>query len=227
MLFIGHDSIQTHCDSYLSLSNSPSKVASIQKNRGDKLHDYMMRLIGYDSIQTRWFISCRFQIQTILIGVTLQYPALKRFRLISADTWYGSNILTWINYNASVLQSLTYLLIRAHFSEMGRGQFNMSPFKALPILWDGSSFWWMGCWKFFMLPYKNLIYLSNGITFWRMVFQLKPTCNFANRTDARKIRIIFSEVQRLSAAHLRVVLKSSTFICTKVVIIFLLTRACQ
>ena len=90
------------------------------------------------------------------MGVTLQYPALKRFPLVSADTWYGSNTLTWINYNASVLQSLTYLLIRAHFSEMGRGQFNMSPFKALPISWDGSSFWWMGCWKFFMLPLRTL-----------------------------------------------------------------------
>ena len=53
MRFIGHDSIQTHCDSDLSLSNSPNNVASIQKNRRDKLHDYMMRFIGYDSIQTR------------------------------------------------------------------------------------------------------------------------------------------------------------------------------
>ena len=126
MPFISYDSIQTRCDSYLSLSNSPNYVASIQKNRGDKLHDYMMRFIGYDSIQTRWFISYLFQIHTIM-EVTFQYPALKRFPLVSADTWYGSNTPTWIDYNASVLQSLTYLLIRAHFSEMGHGQFNMSP----------------------------------------------------------------------------------------------------
>ena len=139
----------------LSLSNSHNSVASIQKNREDKLHDYRMRYIGYDSIQTRWFISYCFQIRTIM-EVTLQYPALKRFLLVSADMWYGSNTPTWINYYASVLQSLTYLLIRAHFSEMGRGQFNMSPFKALPISWDGSSFWWMGCWKFFMLPLKTV-----------------------------------------------------------------------
>ena len=116
----------------LLLSNSHNNVASIQKNRGDKSHDYMMQFIGYDSIQTRWFISYRFQIRTIM-EVTLQYPALKRFSLVSADTWYCSNSLTSINYYASVLQSLTYLFIRAHFSEMGRGQFNMSLFKALPI----------------------------------------------------------------------------------------------
>ena len=54
----------------LSLSNS---VASVQKNRGDKSYrvivalsyNYTMRFIGYDSIQTRWFISYRFQIRTI------------------------------------------------------------------------------------------------------------------------------------------------------------------
>ena len=159
-----------------------------------------MRFIGYDSIQTRWFISYHFQIRTVM-GVTLQYPALKRFPLVSADTWYGSNTLTWIDYNASVLQSLTYLLIRAHFSEICRGQFNMSPFKALPISLDGSSFWWMGCWKFFTLPLRTLSIsvMASHFGGWS-----KPTCYFAKRTDARKIRIIFSEVQRLSAAHLRV-----------------------
>ena len=34
----------------LSLSNSHNNVASIQKNLGDKSHDYTMRFIGYDSI---------------------------------------------------------------------------------------------------------------------------------------------------------------------------------
>ena len=44
----------------LSLSNSHNNAASIQKNRGDKSHriivalsyNYMMRFIGYDSIET-------------------------------------------------------------------------------------------------------------------------------------------------------------------------------
>ena len=77
------------------LSNSHNNAASIQKNRGDKSHrvivalttfpavkwsteslrrpehqrmlsyNYTMRFVGYDSIQTRWFISYRFQIRTI------------------------------------------------------------------------------------------------------------------------------------------------------------------
>ena len=45
----------------LSHSNSHNNVASLQKNRGDKSHrvivalsyNYMVRFIGYDSIQTR------------------------------------------------------------------------------------------------------------------------------------------------------------------------------
>ena len=55
-----------------------------------------------------------------------------------------------------------------------------------------------GLLKVFYVAFKNLIYLSNGIIFWRMVFQSKPTCYFANRTDARNNSMIFSEVQRLS-----------------------------
>ena len=57
----------------LLLSNSHNNVASMQKNRDDKLHsvivalscNYTLRFIGYDSIQTRWFISYCFQIRTI------------------------------------------------------------------------------------------------------------------------------------------------------------------
>ena len=32
----------------------------------DLSYDYEMRFIGYDSVQTRWFISYRFQIRTIM-----------------------------------------------------------------------------------------------------------------------------------------------------------------
>ena len=57
----------------LSHSNLHNNDASIQKNRGNKSHhviliwscDYTMWFIGYNSIQTRWFISYRFQFCTI------------------------------------------------------------------------------------------------------------------------------------------------------------------
>ena len=112
MRFIGYDSIQTRW--FIFYCFQIRKTTRHQLNWGDKSHDYTMAFISYDSNQTHWFISYRFQIRTIT-GVTLQYPALKRFLLVSADTWYGSSTPTWTWLWCKCL-AISYLpLDKAHF----------------------------------------------------------------------------------------------------------------
>ena len=117
-----------------------------------------MRFIGYDSIQSRWLISYCFQIRTIT-GVTLQYPALKRFLLVSADRWHGSSTPTWTWLWCKCLAISHLPLDKAHFLRWVVGNsihHHLKPYVSREI----------GCWKFFMLPLRILSISWYGTFFW-------------------------------------------------------------
>ena len=123
-------------------------------------YDYTMRFIGYDSIQSRWLISYRFQIRTIT-GVTLQYPALKSFLLVSAHTWHGSSTPTWTWLWCKCLAISNLPLDKAHFLRWIVGnsiRHHLKPYVSRE----------MGCWKFFMLPLRILSISWYG-TFFEML----------------------------------------------------------